>query len=263
MLSLREMQEGFAGAIFNPGANRGAPGVRADGISPSMRLGFYRTNVFENFRKALRASYPVVEQLVGAGYFRVLSDEYVRRFPSRDGDVGRHAEDFPQFLSGHACARSLPYLADVARLEWRMEESFNEADHAPLDLQRLSTVAAEHCGSLRFLLAPSCRLLSSIFPVDRIWALCQPGGDTKSEVNLEAGRVDLLIRRSDYAVIVEPLSAADYAMLTALSSGYDFGRAFDYARSLGEAFDPAAFLQRHVLSGVLVDFTVPAEVFAL
>ena len=73
MLSLREQQAGFAAALFNPAASRAAPGIRADGISPAMRLGFYRTNVFENYRKALAATYPAVEKLVGIYSARVMS----------------------------------------------------------------------------------------------------------------------------------------------------------------------------------------------
>jgi hypothetical protein len=262
MLSLRDMQEGFAAALLNPGAHRNTPGVRADGVSPSVRLGFYRTNLFENYRKALRATYPAVEKLVGPGFFRVLAHEYARRFASRSGDVGRHAEHFAPFLSAHPSASSLPYLADVARLEWCIEESFNEADGAHLDLQRLAELPPEHYGSLRFLLAPSCRLLSSVFPIDRIWKLCQLDGETQSDVTLDAGRVDLLVRREGYDVTVESLTAPEFAMLSALASGHNCTEAFDYAHGLAAPFDAGAFLQRYVLCGVLVDFTLPAEIQA-
>ena len=57
----------------------------------------------------------------------------------------------------------------------------------------------------------------------------------------------------------ERLSAADLAMLTALSSGYNFAEAFEYARSMDPAFDPSAFLQRYLANGVLADFTLPAD----
>jgi hypothetical protein len=107
MLSLREQQAGFAAALFNPAASRAAPGIRADGISPAVRLGFYRTNVFENYRKALAATYPAVEKLVGHGFFANLAEEYIRRYPSHWGDVGRHGEQFAEFLRRHACAHEL------------------------------------------------------------------------------------------------------------------------------------------------------------
>ncbi|MEO8627337.1 MAG: DNA-binding domain-containing protein [Betaproteobacteria bacterium] len=262
MLSLRETQGRFAEAVFGVGINAPGPNVRADGVSPAARIGFYRTNVFANYRSALALSYPAVQSLVGERFFAVLCDDYIRRIPSRSSDVGQHAERFAQFLSGYAGVRSLPYLADVARLEWCIEESFNAGDHAPLDLKRLAAIAPEHYASLRFLLAPHCHLLSSIFPIDRIWQLSQPDFATDDNAALEPGRVDLLIKRDRHSVAVEALSAAEFAMLTALSSGYTFARALDDARAVHLAFDPADFLQRRVFCGVIVDFAVAAEALA-
>jgi Putative DNA-binding domain len=262
MQSLREMQTGFAAAIFNAGASSLAPDIRADGISPATRLGVYRTNVFENYRKALGLTFSATERIVGSGFFAALAEEYVRSCPSRSGDVGRHGERFPEFLRHHRCSRELPYLADLARLEWCIDESFNEADADPLDLQRLAAVREEHCERLRFQLAPSCRLLSSCFPINRIWDLCQPDHDGEVNVGLGEGGVDLLVRRRGFAVVVEALDPGELAMLMALSTGHEFAAAYQYARAADDSFDPAAFLSKHVLSRVLVDFTLPAETHA-
>jgi len=78
MQSLREIQAGFAAALFNPAASKNAPGIRAAGISPAVRLGFYRTNVFENYRKALLVTYAAVEKLIGPGMFGALAQDYTR-----------------------------------------------------------------------------------------------------------------------------------------------------------------------------------------
>ena len=259
MLSLREQQAGFAAALFNPAASRAAPGIRADGISPAMRLGFYRTNVFENYRKALAATYPAVEKLVGHGFFAGLAEEYIHRYPSRSGDVGQHGEQFAEFLRRHACARELPYLSDVARLEWSIDESFNEAEHAPLALERLAGVPEGQHERLRFLLARSCRLMSSLFPVHRIWQMCQPDFDGDGNVDLREGGADLLVRREGFRVMVETVRPGEFAMLAALSTGHEFAEAHDLARGVDTGFDPTAFLQKHVLSGVLADFALPAD----
>ena len=262
MLSLREMQIGFAAALFNPSASRQAPGIRADGISPAVRMGFYRTNVFENYRKALRPTYPAVEKLVGGGFFDRLAEEYIRQYPSRSGDVGRQGEQFAEFLRHHACAEQLPYLADVARLEWCIEESFNEQNAPPLPLQRLTSVPEEHYPQLRFLLAPSCRLMSSDFPVNRIWDVCQPTHEGQGNVDLNEGGVDLLIHRQGFSVAMQALRPGEFTMLVALSIGCIFSEAYDHAHGVDSTFDPAEFLQKTVQSGVLVDFTLAAEVHA-
>lgn len=263
MPSLRDLQAGFAAALFDPGAGRGAPGIRADGISPALRLAFYRTNVLENYRKALAATYPVIERLVGRGCFLHLAGEYARRHASRSGDVGMHGEHFADFLERHALARDLPYLADMARLEWAIEESFYEADRGPLPLERLESVPQEHVAALRFHLAPSCRMLRSIYPVHRIWEISQPQHVGDERVDLASGGVELLVRREGYAVAVDTLPAGAFAMLDALRAGYGLSEAFAYAVALDESFDPGGFLQQHIASGVLCDFTLPAELLAV
>jgi len=260
MHSLRELQAGFAAALFDPAASRQAPGIRASGLSPALRLGFYRTNVFENYRKALRVTYCAVEKLIGPGLFSALAQDYAQRYHSRSGDVGEHGAHFAEFLSKHPVARDLPYLADVARLEWCLEECFNEIDPQPLSMERLSTVPPDLCGELRFMLAPSCRLVSSRYPIDRIWEMCQPDHPSDECIDLNAGGVDLLVRRDGFAVTTERLASGDVAMLKALASGYNFTEAFEYARCAQSAFDPALFLQRYLGNGVLADFVLPAHI---
>jgi hypothetical protein len=175
-----------------------------------------------------------------------------------------HVERFADFLQRHALASTLHYLPDLARLEWLIEESFHEADHNPLALEALMAVdPADYC-ELRFGLAPACRLFESPFPVERIWQMCQAANANSAagRLNLDDGACQLLVRRERYAVLLEPLAPADFAMLRALQTGYGFGEAFGYAQSVDEHFDPAAFLQRQVANAVLCGFTLPAEVRA-
>jgi hypothetical protein len=102
--------------------------------------------------------------------------------------------------------------------------------------------------------------VSSRYPIDRIWEICQPDHPNDQHIDLNAGGVDLLVRREGFTVTTARLTNAELAMLTALSSGYSFTEAFDYACSIDGAFDATAFLQRHLANNVLADFTMPAEV---
>jgi hypothetical protein len=261
MPSLHELQVGFAAALFDRGASRTAPGIRANGLSPARRLDFYRTNVFENYRKALAGTYPALRAVLGAGCFDHLARDYAQRYPSRSGDVGAHGEHLAAFLERHPLAGDLPYLADLARLEWAIEECFYEADHVPIALEALARVAEEDYAELRFLLAPSCRLLASRFPVHRIWRMSMQT-EAHTVVDLAEGGVQLLVRRQGYEVVAEPLAPGEHAMLDALRSGYGLAEALAYAQSVEAAFEPGAFLQRRVGDGVLCGFTLPAEAHA-
>jgi hypothetical protein len=259
MLSLRDVQKGFYAALFDLSEFRSAPVIRADGISPAQRLGFYRTNVFSNYTKALRLTYPVIERLIGSGFFKVLAEQYIRRYAHGAGDLGSYGDQFPEFLSHGPIGRELPYLADVARLEWAIDEVFNEADHPGLSQEHLVSLPLDRCEGLRFLLHPAVRLLSSAYPVRRIWEVNQPHYVEDDRVDLAQGGVNVLVRREGFEVILETLEAGDFAMLLALSTGNDFGTSYGYAEAAHSGFDPAGFLQNFVAKRVLADFTLPAE----
>jgi hypothetical protein len=259
MPSLRELQEGFARALITGVPGRGMPRVRADGLSPMQRLGFYRANVFGNYLDGLRATYRCVENLVGRGCFACYAERFIREAPSRSGDLNRYGGEFGDFLARSPIADRLPYLPDVARLEWLLDEVFYEADHPPLDLQRLAQVPENRYGELRFELHPASRLLRSPYPVRRIWEVSQPGYSGDQTVVLDSGGDHLLLRREGFDPLVEAVSGAEFALLTALQAGKTLGAAWPTAGSLQADYDLGACLQRRVADGTLAAFRASVE----
>ena len=259
MPSLRELQEGFARALLTGVPGRGMPGIRADGLSPMQRLGFYRTNVFGNYLDGLRATYRCVENLVGRGCFTYYAERFIREIPSRSGDLNRYGGEFPDFLARDPIADQLPYLPDVARLECLLEEVFYEADHSVLDLERLGQVPPDHYAALRFALHPACRLLRSRYPVRRIWQVSQPDYQGDQAVALDGGGEHLLLRREGFDPVVEDVTAAEFALLEALSRGESLGAACVGAQCELPDFDVSICLRRRVADATLSDFALAVE----
>lgn len=81
-------------------------------------LDIYRNNYRGNLQDAMAAAYPVIRQVVGVDFFRYAVRHYIAGHPSRNGDLHRYGARYPGFLSRFAPAASLPYLPDLARLEW-------------------------------------------------------------------------------------------------------------------------------------------------
>ena len=257
MPSLLELQQAFAASLAEPANGLEAAVlsfVVADHVAVDERLAVYRNNARHNAREALRAVYPVVEQLVGARFFDHAADLYAAAHPSTSGDIHAFGGEFRTFLAAFEPAAGLAYLPDVARLEWAMHEVFHAAAAPPFPLERLAGVAEDAHAALRFVLNPACRLVASAWPVHRLWALHQPGAVWDAAFDIGAGGVDLLVRRSGFEV--EPLPAAEFAMLRRLAAGEPLGAALEATQQAAPAFDLAAFLQRHLLSATLCDFSL-------
>jgi hypothetical protein len=256
MLSLRELQTSFRAAMLGTEEMPVAALVHADGTPPSARLAIYRNNIFHNLREALRDVYPVVERLVGGEYFTHAAEHYIRQHPSTSGDIHRFGALFPAFMEGFC--PSLAYLGDTARLEWAWHAVFHAGEHPPLSLARLAEVPEDRYLSLTFTLHPACRLLSSAYPVHRIWQFNQPDADGDQTIRLEEGGTRLLLHRenSSYAIAIVPLDPGEYALLAELARGGRLEVALGCACEVQADFDITATLQRHVASGTLADFAI-------
>lgn len=253
MISLRELQEAFAGAAYGGTTARLAHEIVPLGDAEA-RIAVYRNNVFSNLTEALRAVYPVVERLVGEEFFLHAAREYVHGHPSCSGDIHDYGERFPDFLAEFRGASALAYLPDTARLEWLWHRLFHAAECPPLDLARLASVPAARCDSLVFRLHPASVLLASSYPVHRIWQVNQPEWSGDTRVSLDEGAVRLLLFRNGYAIEIEPLQAGEFALLEGLASGLTVTEAYGCARASETEFDLQVCLARRALQGLIVDF---------
>jgi hypothetical protein len=253
---LRDMQAAFADALSTDGITALLPHIVGNGIAPAQRVAVYRNNVRHNRRTALRAVYAVVERLVGTPFFDYAADRYIERCASTSGDIHRYGASFPEFLQDFAPAAQLTYLPDTARLEWAMHLVFHAADHAPLALDRLGRLPPASHAALGFTLHPACRLLSSPYPVHRIWEWNQPEAAQQERLDIGSEGVSLLVKRSGHAVELLPQDAAEFTMLQALAAGRTVASAYDAAAAVDSGFALAPFILRHVGLQTIVDFHV-------
>jgi hypothetical protein len=248
---LRELQLRFAAALFDDAPEAVLPWIRGDGFDPEARVGIYRNNLREGFIKALALEFPVIQRLVGDDYFRQLAMLFLADHPSRAGNLHHIGEPFAPFLRRRFESTPYSYLPDVASLEWAYQESFVAAEAPPLDLQVLRGMAPEAYAALRFRLHPACKLVSSSFPIVRIWSANQTGADSDEVIDLQSGVDFVLVRRAADGIEFHRLPPADFAFLDAIARGAVLADALEAAQTVDAAFDPGAVLRRFVALGVV------------
>ena len=157
------------------------------------------------------------------------------------------------FVAAFPHTQDLPYLPDVARMEWLAHRAYYAADGTAFDPARLAGVPPSRWIDLHPALAPACALLESDWPLARIWTVHQDDFAEKIEVDLDAGGDRVLIHRPGWRVEVLALRPGDYRLLESALAGAALGRALEAAVAEEPAFDPAAGLARWVAAGVIVD----------
>ena len=253
MRSLRELQRQFAATLLaGPGTVAPFPTIPAqDAVE---RIAVYRRALFANYRNALAATYPVVKRLVGPAFFDTAVDAFVVAHPSSSGDLNVYGDAFPEFLARYPHALALPYLADVAALEWAQDEANRAAETttSPRDvLAMLAAIPPAALSTMRIDLAPSCRLVASPYPVLRIWQVNQDGLSGEETVSLSSGPDRLLVRREPQGVTIERVGAGSHAWLAALARGVVLGASIEAAQRVDAAFDFAVELHARIVDGTI------------
>jgi hypothetical protein len=251
---LARLQADFLDAVVDPAQEARAPRFRAGRLTAAARLAIYRNNLHSNWRAALADTFPVVARLVGDAFFGEAARRYALAHPSRSGDLHAFGADFADFLGAYPHARDLPYLRDVARLEWSWHESFHAAEAEPIDLAALARIPEARHGDIRFALHPTVRLVDSEFPILSIWEANQPERDA-TPARLE-GAEAVIVHRPALDVQAALLERVDWRFLRAIELGDALEAAAERA-GYGDAEELGQALQRFVAARVIAAFSAP------
>ncbi|OGA17615.1 MAG: hypothetical protein A3I63_03675 [Betaproteobacteria bacterium RIFCSPLOWO2_02_FULL_66_14] len=252
MHALPELQDGFAAALADAARARDLSGLfRGPRGRTLARLAIYRGNVYGNCTKALESAFPIVRKIVGEGFFEALAHAFVKAQPSSSGDLNRYGERFAEFLAGFAPVADLPYLPDVARMEWFAHRAYFAEDSSAFDTVALRNVPAERYATLRPKLAAGCALLASDWPLERLWSVHQDGYAGGFEIDLDAGPDRVLIHRPRWRAEVISIPPGDHAFLDAAIAGRTLGESLHAAATADPDFDPSTALARWIHAHII------------
>ncbi len=192
--------------------------VRAsDGEPPAFvtdaggRFGIYRRNHFSSLVAALGQTFPVIKRLVGDDFFDATASYFVTQHGPRSRIIAEYGADFADFVGAFEPAQGLPYLADVARLEYARVRAFHAADHGPPDTNGETAIAAVL--GCRIALHPSATLIVSAHPVLGIWQTNQLAAPVAVEQWEDEA---CLVHRDGDAVVQTPVDHATRHFLETL-----------------------------------------------
>lgn len=219
-MKLQHIQAGFAGQAFGAAADL-SHCVVGNGLAPAARLRVHANNTRLTLTDALSKTFPTVAALVGNDFFAALAGAYMQAHPPRSAALIDWGATLGRFIESFEPARALPYLADMARLEWAVCESFNAVDSEPASGESLSVVTPAALAVLALPLHSAARVLEVCWPVDEIWAAHQPGaGQALEDIEMLDAPHTILVTRPHLGVYVHGLGPQAAQLAHALGAGH-------------------------------------------
>ena len=253
--ALARTQAALAAWVLAPDGAAPPEVTSRNGAVPLKRLNIHRATVLSGPIDVLRARYAVVERIVGEAFFIATAREFAAVEPPRSPVLLGYGGGFPAFLALFEPARSLPYLPDVARLEWLRHAAYHAADAEPMAAAALAQVPAEILGTAVWRLHPAVGVVASAYPVLSIWETNALDGEVRRIGPDMAGEAVLVLRpRLD--VVLTRLGQGAPEFIDAIASGASLAVAAEQAAARAPEFSLAGTLGACLAGGAFTGFSL-------
>ncbi len=247
-------QTEFRAALFDPSSDVPEGLCDGQGRPAGRRYNVYRNNVAVSLTEALHESFPAIARLLGKQNMDGVASVYLRQSPPSSPILAQYGEDFGDFLDAMPQLEHMPYLGDVARLEWLLRAAYHASDSTSIAPEALAALPPEAFDNARLILAPSLSLLQSRWPVLDIWTYATEDGAPKPGGTAQ----DVLILRRGYDPEAHLIGSGAAAFLASVTSGAPLNRALEHATAKDPAFDLAALLGLLLGTGAIQDIQTGA-----
>ncbi|WP_181314755.1 DNA-binding domain-containing protein [Photobacterium phosphoreum] len=160
-----------------------------DHFSAQQRLQLYCNNFIIGLTEVLVSVYPTVNAMIGSDCFEQIARQHILNHPLRQGDVTLYGDHFSDTIAAQPTLISrLPYLVDLARLEWQRDIVSRLACHdgsLPLaKLHQLEHPTHSLCPHQCYFHIPTAtQTFSSQYAVVSLWEVVnQTDGDQQQQL---------------------------------------------------------------------------------
>lgn len=217
-------------------------------------MAVYRNTVIHGAVEALRANYPVVEQILGSEMAEQVAVDFATQCPPRRPVLALYGARFAEWLEAQPWIGDLAYLPDVARVERLRTESLLAADGEALPAQEVRQ-------SIQFpntpvALHPAVRFNWLSTPGMSIWLAHQRPIETALALDWKAEGA-LFARPEPFVLHAPRIGRAAHRILFGLRLGESLAQSIGAAETLYSEEDCAAVLASLANLGVFAADSKP------
>jgi hypothetical protein len=225
MPRLSDLQRDFARALRSSAPVTRNLDIAAGALTPARRIAVYRNHHRISLAAALAANFPTIVRIIGAEPFQVMAMKFSAKNVPQDPRMAGYGEAFPEFLAGEKRLAALPYISDLARLDWAFNRAERAEDAPIFGPEKLEALLESGLAELTLVPHPSASLLASPYPLVRIRALAEAPDNATDGVSLDEGGVELAVWRRDGGVNCATLNGPTALFLKNLAGGMALGEA--------------------------------------
>ena len=228
----------FAPALLDPALATPAVVAGPKSKAAVKRYNVYRNNVTVSLINALAAAFPATLRITGGDFFRAMARLYVRAAPPTSPLLFDYGRNFPDFIERYEYAQSVPWLADVARIERAWLDAYHAADVQPLMPQDLAAIPSEQLANIVLKPHPATRVIRSRFSAITVFTANRSDGPARQIEVVEPE--DALLTRPTLEVEVRQLPPGGAVFLSSLIAGESLDLAASAAFAESPSFDLSA-----------------------
>lgn len=230
-LSLSELQTTFSKALHYQ-ASGDECDIVADHFTADERLQIYRNNFIIGLSEVITLTYPCVLSLVGKDCFNGLARKHVLISPLMEGDVASYGEGFAETIeSVDSVIQSVPYLSDIARFEWTIDNC-NQKHNNPTpaanlySFDQLHEFSSKEQENITLSLYSTLTLISSNFSIFSIRKAIKNNCFEKLVIDKPEQGIVYVLSKDE--ILIEKLTSDEYLLLEQIAKGYSIGQIDQY-----------------------------------
>jgi hypothetical protein len=216
------------------------------------RLAIYTQGYPARITESLREAYPATAHILGDGSFGLLAQRYLAHLPDSQRNLNDIGSALPALLKSDPLTSELPFLPDLARLEWAVTRCFHSDPAEPCDISKCGTWEMDDWAGARIGFPPSMQLVCSVWPLRE---LRDARHSDRSSIDVDLlGRPDrVLVYRKGFEVVEESVGEIEATAVEGLRAGAGLGEVTASLAAAGARADAVSRLfARWVSLGLVV-----------
>lgn len=222
-------------------------------LSLEQAFNLYHSIYEARLTEVLMSHFPAVRWVLGKDLFNKICHKYVETQPSVTYNLHSYGNTFPEFLKEDHDSKAIPFLYDLARLEWTLKEVQDRPSPSPLPGKHIEELLHSEDFKVQFI--DAMEIFESPYAVYDIWDQRMSSAYQFEDINWNRSE-SLLVYKDQKKLCLIRIDALEAEVLKELKEGSSVSSALADFSSLLSPDKIAEFYQVLANTGIVEDVIV-------